>query len=105
MTFCKTKGWFKFVKAPLIIFVKSSILDISQGSATSFVDYIINPIDFILKTPLSTAQKMETADLVTFTEEIFNEKLHFLCSGATISDTIDFNLYFKSRKYILNNIS
>ena len=28
-----------------------------------------------------TAQKMtELADLVTFTEEIFNEKPHFLCS-------------------------
>ena len=24
----------------------------------------------------------ETADLVTFTEEIFNGRLHFLCSGA-----------------------
>ena len=24
----------------------------------------------------------KTADLVTFTEEIFNEKLHFLCSGS-----------------------
>ena len=31
----------------------------------------------------NTAQKMETetADLVTFTEEILNGKLHFLCSG------------------------
>ena len=24
----------------------------------------------------------ETANLVTFTEEIHNEKLHFLCSGS-----------------------
>ena len=24
----------------------------------------------------------ETADLVTFTEEILNEKVHFLCSGV-----------------------
>ena len=24
----------------------------------------------------------ETADLATFTEEILNAKLHFLCSGA-----------------------
>ena len=24
----------------------------------------------------------ETADLVTFSEEILNEKLHFLCSGV-----------------------
>ena len=29
--------------------------------------------------PSITAQKMETADLVTFTEEILNGKLHFLC--------------------------
>ena len=27
----------------------------------------------------------ETADLVTFTEEIFNRKLHFLCSEAFLS--------------------
>ena len=26
--------------------------------------------------------KQETADLATFTEEILNEKLHFLCSGC-----------------------
>ena len=34
----------------------------------------------------NTAQKMETetADLVTFTEEILNGKLHFLCSGISI---------------------
>ena len=25
----------------------------------------------------------ETADLLTFTEEILNRKLHFLCSGIT----------------------
>ena len=33
----------------------------------------------------NTAQKMETetADLVTFTEEILNGKLHFLCSGIS----------------------
>ena len=31
---------------------------------------------------LSIAEKMETADLVTFTEEILNGKLIFLCSGA-----------------------
>ena len=31
-----------------------------------------------------TAQKMkETADLVTFTEEILNGKLHFLCNGCS----------------------
>ena len=27
----------------------------------------------------------ETADLVTFTEEILNGKLHFLCSVSTLS--------------------
>ena len=26
---------------------------------------------------------LETADLVAFTEEILNEKLHFLCSATT----------------------
>ena len=40
----------------------------------------------------------ETADLVTFTEEIFNVKLHFLCSEGnssgpnTISKLIWYNL-------------
>ena len=29
----------------------------------------------------------ETADLVTFTEEILNEKLHFLCSESNNSDS------------------
>ena len=28
--------------------------------------------------------QQETADLVTFTEEILNEKLHFLCSDLFI---------------------
>ena len=28
--------------------------------------------------------KQETADLATFTEEILNEKLHFLCSGCCL---------------------
>ena len=31
----------------------------------------------------------ETADLVTFTEDIFNGKLHFLCSGTT-NEVADF---------------
>ena len=31
-----------------------------------------------------TAQKMETADLVTFTEEILNGKLHFFCSAGKL---------------------
>ena len=30
-----------------------------------------------------TAQKIKTADLVAFTEKIFNELLHFLCSGSS----------------------
>ena len=29
----------------------------------------------------------ETAELVTFTEEILNGKLHFLCSGISALDT------------------
>ena len=44
----------------------------------------------------STGQKMkfcikETADLVTFTEEILNGKLHFLCSAL-------YKKYFKTNK-------
>ena len=30
-----------------------------------------------------TVQKIKTADLVAFTEKIFNEILHFLCSGSS----------------------
>ena len=38
----------------------------------------------------NTAQKKFSADLVTFTEEILNGKLHFLCSLEKImSDTVD----------------
>ena len=33
----------------------------------------------------NTPQKMETADLVTFTEEILNGKLHFLCCATFIT--------------------
>ena len=29
-----------------------------------------------------TSMPQETADLVTFTEEILNGKLHFLCNGG-----------------------
>ena len=47
------------------VFLKRSILDIFQGS------------EYFSQT-CYTAQ--ETVDLVTFTEEILNEKLHFLCS-------------------------
>ena len=33
----------------------------------------------------------ETANLVTFTEEIFNRKLHFVCSAAVVgNDFVDF---------------
>ena len=31
-----------------------------------------------------TVQKMETVDLVTFTKEILNEKIHFLCSAIDV---------------------
>ena len=35
----------------------------------------------------------ETADLVTFIEEILNGKLHFLCSaGITVDNKLNFNL-------------
>ena len=40
----------------------------------------------------STAQKMKfPADLVTFTQEILNGKLHFLCSAEFGGIFIDFN--------------
>ena len=31
----------------------------------------------------------ETADLVTFTEEILNGKVHFLCSGCELLEDTD----------------
>ena len=36
----------------------------------------------------------ETADLVTFTDEILNEKLHFLCSGKVLSSRL-LNVFVK----------
>ena len=33
-------------------------------------------------------------DLVTFTEEIFNGKLHFLCSDALIAGIVKFKITF-----------
>ena len=35
----------------------------------------------------------ETADLVTFTEEILNGKLHFLCSDIKLQQTYFFQRY------------
>ena len=35
-----------------------------------------------LSCTFGTAQKKETADLVTFTGKMLNGKLHFLCSAA-----------------------
>ena len=37
-----------------------------------------------------------TADLVTFTEEIFNQKLHFLCSEGSVEHMG--NSYFDNLK-------
>ena len=37
----------------------------------------------------------ETADLATFTEEILNGKLHFLCSASLILETAVFRWYWK----------
>ena len=47
----------------------------------------------------------ETADLVTFTEEIFNGKLHFLCSGefGHFMDTKRYNVKSKY-SYFRNDI-
>ena len=39
----------------------------------------------------------ETADFVTFTKEIIDEKLHFLCSEIT--DQL--NLYMKKLKFLI----
>ena len=54
---------------------------------------------------LITAQKMKfsikfSADLVTFTEEILNGKLHFLCSDNSSQD--EFLLEYFKRKYLYN---
>ena len=38
----------------------------------------------------------ETADLVTFTEEILNGKLHFLCSKTWTLDNSEFTKYFRT---------
>ena len=38
---------------------------------------------------------LETADLVLFTEETLNGKLHFLCNAVSASDELqDFFLFF-----------
>ena len=34
----------------------------------------------------------ETADLITFTEEIFNGKLHFLCTVLNVEDPLDLQI-------------
>ena len=53
-----------------------------------------------LTTPyFNTAQKMETVDLVTFTEEILNEKIHFLCSAI---DELCVELQRKSIRWFKN---
>ena len=41
----------------------------------------------------------KTANLVTFTEEILNEKLHFLCSVCSL-----FSLVYRSEKNVTKNI-
>ena len=38
----------------------------------------------------------ETADLVTFTEEILNGKLHFLCSKTRTPASSEFTKYFRT---------
>ena len=50
------------------------------------------------------AETKKTADLVTFTEELFNEKLHFLCS---VKDFEIWNVKFRGsllRHYCLPNM-
>ena len=51
------------------------------------------------KLTLSTTQKMFLVDLVTLTEEIFNGKLHFLCSIA-ISFTKSY--FYELNIYLIN---
>ena len=48
--------------------------------------YMPSSLQSTAKSLPNTAQnaKFSTADLVTFTEEILNGKLHFLCSGMAV---------------------
>ena len=41
-----------------------------------------------------------TADLVTFTEEILNTKLHFLCSGRKLTEVTVDKLCYKSPSFM-----
>ena len=44
--------------------------------------------------------QQETADLITFTEESFDEKLHFLCSGCDNCYKTHLNPYGDSYRHI-----
>ena len=47
----------------------------------------------------------ETADLVTFTEEILNKKLHFLCSDCLeYADTVSLNSILNLKKYLMGEV-
>ena len=58
---------------------KATIMFIGQGKIQKFKA----KINLFYKT---SAVSVEPADLVTFTEEILNGKLHFLCSGQIFHD-------------------
>ena len=49
-------------------------------------------------------KKKETADLVTFTEEILNGKLHFLCSGLKFIRVQNLKETIKNKVCITTNV-
>ena len=49
---------------------------------------------------INTAQKMFPADLVTFTGEIFKEKLHFLCSEKRKHHPLPFKMCRNSKDLV-----
>ena len=54
---------------------------------------------------VSYQPSQETADLVTFTEEILNKKLHFLCSDCLeYADTVSLNSILNLKKYLMGEV-
>ena len=56
---------------------------LSLGLLRSFVDATEFTWLYVQLAPKMRIWLQETADLVTFSEEILNGKLHFLCSAAS----------------------
>ena len=59
------------------------------------INFTPQKVKFSIKDFFSICDQMwqETADLVTFTKEILNEKLHFLCSASSIFFIVNFLFY------------